>query len=164
MRSIITIIILCFNLQAGERYSKDIFVTWELFEADKLASIWLIEKFINSDAEIRIVPRDSEITKGTLFDTPDAYFKRTITKSTFEMLRDYYDVNDDNVDAIAKLIHDIEINKWAIKNYKITSKVEAFVSKLIRSEFADETIIEKSNLFFNSLYKNERSELEKLLK
>ncbi len=153
---LICIIVCCCLLNAGEKYSKDLFVTWELFEADKLASIWLIKRFINENAEIRIVSRDSEIKEGNLFDTPDAYFKRTITKSTFEMLQDYYLINDEKVDAIAKLIHDIEINKWDKKLFRQTEEFEDFVRELILSGLSNEETIAESNSYLDKVYQKKK--------
>lgn len=157
------VISLCLTSGFCEKYSKDLFVTWELFEADKLASIWLIKRFINEDAEIKIVNRDSDIKKGTLFDTPDAYFKRTFNKCTYEMLKEYYSVRDEKVNAIGRIIHDIEINRWDRKRFTATTKLEHFVLGLIQSDKGNDEIIALSNEYLDNLYLNENGELAEAL-
>lgn len=167
MHRVLVALVLSLSIITGvcaERYSKDVFVTWELFEADKLASIWLIKRFINPEAEIKIVSRDANVKNGTLFDTPDAYFKRTFNKCTYEMLKEYYSVKGDKIDAIGKLIHDIEINRWDRKRFTTTQKVEQFVLGLIQSKKSNEEIIALANAFFDSLYENKDRALDAALK
>jgi len=63
-----------------------IFSTWEVFEPDKCASIWLIQRFIDKGAVIKFFPRGEMITEGIPFDVPDAKFRRYAQMSTFESI------------------------------------------------------------------------------
>ncbi len=76
-----------------------IFSTWEGFEADKCASIWLIKRFIDKNAIIKFFPKGEIIKEGILFDTPDSKFRRYHNMSTFESILLHYNLKD------PKLIH-----------------------------------------------------------
>lgn len=77
---------------------------------DKLASIWLIKRFINLEAKIILYPKGDTITEGIPFDTPDAKFRRYHNISTYEMFRRHYGINDARCIYISKIVHDVEIN------------------------------------------------------
>ena len=72
------------NIFAAEKML--IFSTWEGFEADKCASIWLIKRFIDKNAVINFFPKGEIVKEGIPFDTPDAKFRRYHNMSTFESL------------------------------------------------------------------------------
>ena len=131
-----------------------VFSTWEGFEADKCASIWLITKFIDKKATIRFYPKGDAITQGIPFDTPDAKFRRYYNMSTFESLLKHYKIKDPKVNYIGKIIHDIEVNVWEKKVIKETRIVQDEVNKIIWESKDSEEIITKTNTFFNSHYEN----------
>ncbi len=130
----------------------DIFSTWEGFEADKCASVWLIKRFIAPQAEIRFYPRGEAITQGTAFDTPDADFRRHYNKSTFETLQEHYQITDLSIIYIGRIIHDIEVNIWGNKVMSETLQVMHEVQPIIAGEDSEKTIAE-CQTYFNQLYK-----------
>ncbi len=101
----------------------NIFSTWEGLEADKCASIWLIKRFISPNAQIRFYPKGDTIVEGIPFDTPDAEFRRYHSNSTFETMKQHYQIVDQSVDYIGRIIHDIEINVWEKKLMPETHQV-----------------------------------------
>lgn len=101
----------------------DVFSTWEGLEADKCASIWLIKRFISPNAKIRFYPKGDIIDEGIPFDTPDADFRRYHSNSTFETIKQHYQIVDQSVDYIGRIIHDIEINVWEKKLMPETHQV-----------------------------------------
>lgn len=129
-----------------------VFSTWEGFEADKCASIWLIKKFIDKNAMIRFYPKGETITQGIPFDTPDAKFRRYYNMSTFESLLKHYKIKDPKVNYIGRIIHDIEVNVWEKKVIKETRIVQDEVNKIIWNTTGNKEIIKKSAIFFDLLY------------
>jgi hypothetical protein len=130
-----------------------VFSTWDVFETDKCASIWLIKRFIAPQAEIRFFPHGTSITKGIPFDTPEAKFRRYATKSTYETLLEYYDIKDPRLKYIGRLIHDIEVNVWEKKVYNESTKVlEAIRLIIVKNKGDNEAIMEKSLEYFDALY------------
>ena len=138
-----------------------IFSTWEGFEVDKCASIWLIKRFIEENAVIKFYPRGEIIKEGIPFDTPNAIFRRYHNMSTFESLLNHYKLKDPKLIYVGKIIHDIEVNIWEKKVLEETVIVQDAVSKIIWNVKDRNEVIQKSGKFFDSLYqgvvlKNER--------
>lgn len=131
-----------------------IFSTWEGFEIDKCASIWLIKRFIDENAIIKFFPKGEMIKEGILFDTPDAKLRRYHNMSTFESILKHYNLQDSKLIYIGKIIHDIEVNIWERKVLKETLMVQNAVNKIIADSKNSDDIIEKSGEYFDSLYMN----------
>lgn len=150
----IAVMFVAFSI-AAYSYAADeqkVFATWEGFEADKLASIWLIKRFITQDAPIIIVPKWEEIQGAIFFDTPQSRFKRTFNQSTFESFVDCYKIEDKKIHSIALIIHDIEINIWERKVFRMTREVETQIVEIIRSHRDTREIIEIACRYFDKLY------------
>jgi len=154
-------IILILSLPAHQVFAKDvkkndqghIFSTWEGFEPDKCASIWLIQGFIDPQAVIKFFPKGDSLDKGIPFDTPDAKFRRYAKMSTFESLVNHYKLTDAKLIYIGRIIHDIEINIWERKIMPETFAVRESITKIITESKDKKHIIEKGNIFFDTLYK-----------
>lgn len=132
--------------------SGPVFSTWNIFEPDKLASIWLIKRFVDREAQIKFYPRGEPITEGIPFDTPDAEFRRYHNISTFEMFRQHYKIDDPRCRYISKIIHDIEINTWEKKVMAESRFVIDAVQKIIDDADSSDEIILKGIQFFDRLY------------
>ena len=130
-----------------------IFSTWEGFEVDKCASIWLIKRFIDENAVIGFFPKGEAIKEGIPFDTPDAKFRRYHNMSTFESLLKHYKLKDPKLIYIGKIVHDIEVNIWERKVFDETRHVQDAVNRIIRNSKNSDEVIEKSCKYFDSLYK-----------
>ncbi len=91
-------------------------VTRKHVHVDRVASPWLIKRFIDPDAVFKFVlwpgttlsPED-----GTPFDFPqtDIPFTHHDGKCTFEVLIDYHKLQDPVLDAMARIIHSADISK-----------------------------------------------------
>ncbi len=138
------------NVHAEEK--PPVFSTWEGFETDKCASIWLIKRFVDKNAVIKFFPKGEEIQEGIPFDSPDAELKRYQNMSTFESILKYYKLQDPKLLYIGKIIHDIEINIWERKALKETLMVQKAISEIITNSENSNEIIEKSLKYFDFLY------------
>nr|WP_320011082.1 chromate resistance protein ChrB domain-containing protein [uncultured Desulfobulbus sp.] len=125
-----------------------VFSTWDIFEADKLASIWLIKRYINPEAEIKIYPKGTHIKEGIPFDTPEAKFRRYHNASTYAVLMTHYDINDPTCEYISRIIHDIEINTWGVKAMPESDMVNQNILQIIKeSSNVDEIMIRGLRVF-----------------
>ncbi len=131
---------------------KPVFATWDIFEVDKCASIWLIKRFIDGEAEIRLHPKGTLIRKGIAFDTPDAKFRRYHNASTYEVLLRHYRITDSRCVHIGKIIHDIEVNVWEKKKMPESRYVMQAISDIITGQSSSHVIITRSFAFFDTLY------------
>jgi len=112
--------------EAGHLYS-----TWDVFEPDKCASIWLIKRHVDPGSVFRFYPRDAAIEEGIAFDTPDAELRRYHDRSTFETLLAHYKLEDPTLLYLGRLIHDMEVNIWERKAVAETRDVEADLQALL---------------------------------
>ncbi|MFP4474497.1 MAG: chromate resistance protein ChrB domain-containing protein [Desulfatibacillaceae bacterium] len=137
-----------------------VFSTWEGFEADKLASIWLIKRHIEPGARILIYPKNEEIDKGISFDTPYSDIKRDRMRSTYESLLAHYGLDDPRLVNLGKIIHDIEINVWEKKVYRKSSRVRLCILDLMEKHSDQTSLLEGAEQYFDDLYENMPAELE----
>ena len=129
-----------------------VFSTWEGFEVDKCAAIWLIKRFIDERAVIRFFPKGELIQEGIPFDTPDAQFRIYHDTSTFESMLRYYKIEDARLLYIGQIVHDIEINIWEKKRLDETPVVQEGIVQIIRHSKNNDEVIKESCKYFNHLY------------
>ncbi len=150
-------ILMSSNVQAAP----EMFSTWDGFEVDKLASIWLIKRFVSPGASIVIYPKGDIIKEGIEFDTPFSDISRKSNQSTFEVLLGYYQITDRKLINIGKLIHDIEINTWERKVFSRSAGIEIQFIDIISENKGNDEVIKRSVQFLNSLYNEIPVELER---
>ena len=100
------------------------YVTWSGIGPDKWASVWLIQRHIDLNANIEFIPVNTSPTSGTAFDIPDSAFQRTTSATTFRSLMNHYQVDDPVVKNIATIIRDIEIDSWRTQQSAASPLVE----------------------------------------
>ena len=138
------------NILAGQK--GPVFSTWEGFEVDKCASIWLIKRFVDENAVIRFFPKGEAIKEGIPFDTPDAKFRRYHNMSTFESMLKHYKLKAPKLIYVGKIVHDIEVNIWERKVFNETHEVQDAVNRIICNSKNTDDVIEKSCKYFDGLY------------
>lgn len=130
-----------------------VFSTWEGFEVDKCASIWLIKKFIDKNAVIKFFAKGEIIKEGIPFDTPEAKLRRYHNMSTFESMLKHYNLQDQKLVNIGKIIHDIEVNIWEKKVFPDSYKIQDDINTIIITSKNNNEVIEKSCKYFDLFYK-----------
>ena len=84
-------------------------------KTDRLACPWLIQRFVDPDAEILYVPADEVLdiarrSGAHSFDAPGAYFDHRDGRCTFEVLIDEFGLTDDVALArLARIVHAADI-------------------------------------------------------
>jgi len=135
-----------------------VFSTWDDFEVDKCAAIWLIKRFIDEKAVITVFPTGTLIQDGIAFDTPDAKFRRYHNMSTFESLLRHYKIKDRRLVFIGEIVHDIEVNLWERKRFDETRIVQEAIARIIRNSESHEEIIQESCAYFDGVYEGLKTE------
>jgi len=126
------------------------YVTRQTLEPDKLASIWLIKRFVHPHAQFRFLANDWPLTNGIPFDTPEAEFRRYATVSCYESILRKHPIQNDAVRHLGNIIHDIEINFWAEKRLAETAPLDRQIRALIQAEGHDPNrCVEKALAFFD---------------
>ena len=151
-----TIRLVCFLLLLvflpSSHATAGVYVTLEGFEVDKMASIWLIQRFIDQEAKFKFVAKGDKLPAGERFDMPESSLRRTATQSTYEVLLSHYTIKDKLLRYIGKIIHDIEINTWERKRLAQTHEVQLMIGSIIQDADNNEKKIERSTSYFDRLY------------
>jgi len=123
---------------------KDIFI-------DRIASAWLIRRFIDSKARFIFSPK-GEKTKGAIpFDMYGAEFTHHSEDCTFETLMKAFDLKDTALQSIAEIVHDIDLkdNKYGRKEAEGLAQIVTGLSQKLKD---DNKLLEKGLEIFDALY------------
>lgn len=121
---------------------------------DRMASAWLIRRFIDPEARFRFVSGENHRpAAGELrFDTFEGEFTHEGDRCTFEVLLEKMDLRDDaGLAQIAEIVHDIDLRDGKFGRPE-TPGVELLIAGIARSEPDDERRIERGAALFDSLY------------
>ena len=147
----------CFAAQwtASPTSQTGVYSTWDgPLEIDKCASAWLIKRFVDKQAVIKLYPRKTLKMQGQTFDVPMATLKRLPQMSCFESLVRHFEITEPVVLDIALIVRDIEVNVWAKKRTAESPGVAAIFSGL-DPLFEDKMKgLEHSFVVLDALYKH----------
>jgi hypothetical protein len=89
-----------------------VWVTRTGVHVDRIASAWLIKRFIDREATLKFVPAKGYAPQsGELrFDMFEAEYTHEGDRCTFEVLAQRFQISDSAVTAIAEVIHDIDVH------------------------------------------------------
>ena len=130
-----------------------VWVTRQGVYVDRIASAWLIRRFIDPDARFRFVrakghvPEDGELR----FDMFEAEFTHDGDRCTFEVLLARLDLNDKALTAIAEIVHDIDL-KDAKFGREETGGIAHLITGLCQSSKDDAQRLARGAAVFDDLY------------
>jgi hypothetical protein len=131
-----------------------IFTTWSDICFDRAASIWLVKNFVDSTATFVFQKFGTKITEGIPFDVPGAELGRQKNISCFESIIQKYEIKDPSIIEMAKIIHDIDVNKWGVKLTNEADSLEKLFVEIRRQADGDQDVLKQSNEIFNAMYKS----------
>ena len=140
------------------KYRARTWVTRKGVFVDRIASAWLIRRFIDPDARFRFVdPETYRPMPGELrFDMFDGEFTHEGDRCTFEMLVYRFGLeNDPALIAIAEVVHDIDM-KDAKYDRPDSAGVESLLTGIARSTPNDEERVVLGGALFAALYASAR--------
>jgi hypothetical protein len=125
---------------------------------DRMASAWLIRRFIDPDARFRFVdPETYRPMPGELrFDMFEGEFTHEGDRCTFETLLHRFGLeNDAALTAVAEVVHDIDLRD-AKYDRRDTPGIETLLTGIARNTPNDEERIEHGGALFAALYASAR--------
>jgi hypothetical protein len=130
-----------------------VWVTRQGVHVDRIASAWLIRRFIDADARFKFVPgKDYMPQVGELrFDMFEAEFTHEGDRCTFEVLLTKAGFQDPALVAIAEIVHDIDL-KDAKFGREETSGIAHLIAGLASAQPQDLARIERGGALFDDLY------------
>jgi hypothetical protein len=128
-------------------------VTRQGVHIDRIASAWLIRRFIDPEAQFRFVsgkgyrPQPNELR----FDMFEAEFTHEGDKCTFEVLGDRAGLKDSALRAIAEIIHDVDLkdNKFGREE---AAGIRTLIDGIAATTTSDPERIDRGTVVFNDLY------------
>jgi hypothetical protein len=135
------------------RPEKATWVTRTGAHVDRIASAWLIRRFIDPAGKLKFVPPKGYVPESgeQRFDMYEAEFTHVGDRCTFEVLLERMGLEDPALRAIADIVHDIDLRDEKYGREE-TAGVRGAITGLCASSREDLERIELGSALFNSLY------------
>lgn len=134
-----------------------VWVTRVGVHVDRIASAWLIKRFIDPDAKLKFVPpKGYQPRQGELrFDMFEAEYTHEGDRCTFEVLSHRFAVADQAVEAIGQVVHDIDVRDGRFGRPE-TPGVERLINGIALTQASDDDRITLGSQLFDALYESWR--------
>lgn len=137
-----------------EGYQGKVWVSRKRPFVDRMASAWLIKKFIDRSSTFKLVDEKDLASAGNeyvTFDVAGGVFTHTGDLCTFEVLVKSFGLKDKVVRKIAEIVHELDIKDDKYRNSE-TRGLEDILSGLRKSVKNDMELLEKGMEIFEMLY------------
>jgi len=134
-------------------YSGRTWVTRKGVHVDRMASAWLIRRFIDPGGRFKFVsakgyrPEQDELR----FDMFDAEFTHDGNLCTFEVLLQRFDIDDRSLQRIGEIIHDIDLKESTFARPE-TEGIGLIVNAICTKHRDDMDRIDRGTILFDDLY------------
>ena len=130
-------------------------VTRTGIHVDRIASAWLIRRFIDADATFKFVPaKGYRPEPGEIrFDMFEAEHTHEGDQCTFEVLLKRFGLEDAALKPIAEIIHDLDLKDDKFERDE-TSGIAQLLAGLYASEEDDARRLARGSDLFESLYRS----------
>src|SRR5919197_5028989 len=128
-------------------------VTRKGIHVDRMASAWLIRRFIDPNAQFKFVPAKGykPLLNEFRFDMFEAEFTHEGDRCTFEVLIERIGLNDPALIPIAEIVHDIDLKDSKFGRQE-TLGIERLIAGICMAQKEDETRLVRGEAVFNDLY------------
>jgi hypothetical protein len=139
--------------QERSGYSGRTWVTRKGVHVDRIASVWLIRRFIDPGGRFKFVsakgyrPEQDELR----FDMFDAEFTHEGNLCTFEVLLQRFDIDDRSLQRIGEIIHDIDLKESTFARPE-TEGIGLIVNAICTKHRDDMDRIDRGMILFDDLY------------
>jgi hypothetical protein len=139
--------------EAAQSYRKRTWVTRTGIHVDRMASAWLIKRFIDPDAKLKfVVAKEYKHKPDELrFDMFDGEFTHRGELCSFEVLLQRFELTDAALRTIAELVHDIDL-KDARYSRPEKAGIEAVINSIAMAHREDEVRLARASGMFDDLY------------
>ncbi len=128
-------------------------VTRKGIYVDRMASAWLIQRFIDPQACFKFVPAKGYApTPGELrFDMFEAEFTHEGDRCTFEVLAQHFGLADPALRVIGEIVHDIDLKDSKFRRQQ-TPGIELLIAAIAMAHKDDESRLNRASAVFDDLY------------
>ena len=128
-------------------------VTRKGIHVDRMASAWLVRRFIDGQARFKFVPAKGYVPqpKEARFDMYEAEFTHEGDRCTFEVMMDRAGLDDPALGVIAEIVHEIDLkdNKFSRQE---TLGIDRLIAGIAMAHREDEARLERASAMFDDLY------------
>jgi hypothetical protein len=145
------------SYESGNKIREDLrgktWVTRKGIHVDRMASAWLVRRFIDPQADFKFVPAKGykPLAGEVRFDMFEAEFTHLGDRCTMEVLLDRTAINDAAVRVIAEIVHDIDLKDSKFEHPE-TPGIERLVAGIAMSHRDDEARLARGAAVFDDLY------------
>jgi hypothetical protein len=138
-----------------------VWVTRKGIYIDRIASAWLIRRFVDADARFKFVPAKGYTpeAKELRFDMFEAEFTHDGDLCTFEVLVSRLGLDDRALVPIAEIVHDIDLKDSKFDRPE-TSGIDRLIAGIAMGHRDDESRLERGSAVFDDLYEYFRRKRE----
>ncbi len=126
-------------------------VTRKRPHVDRIATAWLIKRFIDLKAKFRFVHEDTTKINGISFDMYHGEFSHQGDKCTFETMLNRFNMKDKALKNLAEIVHDIDLNDEKFVRNEAKG-FDCVLRGLIENFKNDNVLLEKGFEVFEALY------------
>ena len=132
---------------------KRVWVTRQGMQVDRIASAWLIKRFIDKQARFKFVPSSGYRPEpGELrFDMFEGEFTHRGDRCTFEVLLAHVGLDDPALAAIGEIVHDIDLKDDKYGRAE-TAGVKSLIAGIALPGTGDEERLARGAVLLNGLY------------
>lgn len=132
-------------------------VTRKGIHVDRMASAWLIRRFIDLEARFKFVPAKGykPETGEVRFDMFEAEFTHEGELCTFEVLIDRLGLADPGLRPIAEIVHDIDLKDSKFGRQE-TAGIDRLITGIAMAHKDDEARLTRGSAVFDDLYESFR--------
>ena len=137
----------------GNAYARRCWVTRKGIHIDRMASAWLIRRFIDPAARFKFVPATGyrPSPRDVRFDMFEAEFTHEGEQCTFEVLIARFGIKDAALRPISEIVHDIDL-KDSRYGREETTGIDRLVAGVAMAHRLDDARLERGAALFDDLY------------
>jgi hypothetical protein len=134
-------------------------VTREGVHVDRIASAWLVRKFIDPQASFKFVPSKGYVPQPgeVRFDMFEAEFTHVSDRCTFEVLLERAQLDDPALQAIGEIVHDVDL-KDAKFGREETPGIAGLIAGITLAHPKDEQSLTRGAAVLDDLYQYLRNQ------
>jgi hypothetical protein len=135
-------------------------VTRKGIHVDRMATAWVVRRFIDPDARIKFVPAKgyTPLTDEVRFDMFEAEFTHQGDHCSMEVLLARTGIQDPGLGRIAEIVHDIDLKDSKFQREE-TSGIARLIDGIAMSHKDDDVRLTRASAVFDDLYENFRRKL-----
>ena len=134
MKHLISIILVYGAMVTIVSAEKPSFYSWSPWETDSVLTAWAIKRYVFQGAIFASVPKGETLEMAQAINTPDANYRRSGTKTAFEMAVYHHQLQFACLPTLKPLIRLLELAPWRKSTNSEAVKFEYHIKRLLPSQ------------------------------